>query len=135
VEIIVEVILQFIFEILLQLLAEVFCELGLRPVTEMFKGRRVQNPWLASVGYLLVGAAVGGLSLLLFKSSMIHNSFLRIVNLVVTPILAGLVMVAIGHLREKRGQQLVRLDRFGYGFIFAFGMALVRFLYATKPVT
>jgi len=37
-------------------------------------------------------------------------------------------MAMIGKIRGKRGQNLVRLDRFGYAFIFAFLMALVRFI-------
>ena len=132
-ELILEVILQFFFELFLQILAEIFCELGLRPFAEMFQRKQIRNPWLASIGYFLVGAAVGGISLLFFKSTLIQNPSLRIVNLIVTPVLAGLVMLSIGWLRQKRGQYLVRLDRFGYGFIFAFGMALVRFMYATRP--
>jgi hypothetical protein len=132
-ELFLEVMLQFIFELLLQLLGEFCCELGLRSLAEVFERRQVRNPWLASVGYFLLGAAVGGISLLIVSSTVIHNSVLRVLNLFLTPILAGLVMAAIGLLRRRKGQYLVRLDRFGYGFVFAFGMALVRFSFAAKP--
>ncbi len=40
-------------------------------------------------------------------------------------------MVLIGKLRTKRGQDLVLLDRFGYAFVFAFAMAVVRFAFAS----
>ena len=39
-------------------------------------------------------------------------------------------MVLVGRVRQKKGQNLVRLDRFGYAFVFAFAMALVRFIWA-----
>ena len=132
-EFILEAILQIFYELVLQLLAEVFAEIGFQSLAEVFKQRRIQNPWLASVGYFLLGALAGGVSLLIFKSTMIHSPAIRMVNLFLTPILAGLVMVLIGYLRQKKGRGLVRLDRFGYGFLFAFGMALVRFLYASRP--
>ena len=132
-EFILEAILQILYELVLQLLAEVFAEIGFQSLAEVFKQRRIQNPWLASIGYLLLGALAGGVSLLIFKSTMIHSPAIRMVNLFLTPILVGLVMVLIGYLRQKKGRGLVRLNRFGYGFLFAFGMALVRFLYASRP--
>jgi hypothetical protein len=39
-------------------------------------------------------------------------------------------MMLLGWFRLKKGQELVRLDRFGYAFVFAFAMALVRFIWA-----
>ena len=132
-EFILEVILQCCFEFLLQLFTEVFCELGFQSFAEVFKDRRLQNPWLAGPGYFMLGAAAGGISLIIFKATLIHDSTIRVLNLFLTPVLAGLLMTLIGWWRRKKGQYLVRLDRFGYGFLFAFGMALVRFLYAAKP--
>ena len=51
------------------------------------------------------------------------------VSLSIAPLLAGLVMSAIGSIRRGRGMPVIRLDSFAYGFIFAFGMALIRFLF------
>ncbi|HXF10711.1 MAG TPA: hypothetical protein VN625_08005 [Desulfuromonadaceae bacterium] len=130
-EAVLEVILQIFFELLLQFIGEVACEFGLQSLSEIF--HRKPNPWLAGIGYILLGAGIGGLSLLVARSTFIHHPTLRIANLFLTPLLAGLLMAAIGHWRRKRGQDLIRLDRFGYGFLFAFSMALVRFLYATRP--
>jgi len=49
---------------------------------------------------------------------------------IVTPIVAGAAMAVIGSLRRRRGLRLVRLDRFGYAYVFALVMALVRFHWA-----
>jgi hypothetical protein len=78
----------------------------------------------------LLGGLVGGLSLLIFPDSFLHTESLKLVNLFVTPVALGLIMVLIGKLREKKGQEKVKLDKFSYGFLFAFGMALVRFIWA-----
>jgi hypothetical protein len=36
-------------------------------------------------------------------------------------------MVALGAWRAQRGEPLLRLDRFSYGYLFALSQALVRF--------
>lgn len=48
-------------------------------------------------------------------------------DLILTPIAAGAVMAALGAGRRRRDQELIRLNRFPYGFLFAFAMAVVRF--------
>ena len=129
---ILEVILEFVLEIVLQVFGELFCELGTRMFPSLYQRDDKISPAFAAVGYCLLGSIIGGLSLFLFKNSFIHNSSFRVVNLFLAPFVAGIVMAGVGALRRKKGQSLVRLDRFGYGFSFAFGMALVRFLYAAK---
>ena len=122
-----EFLLEIIGEFLLQGTAEILFELGLRPVAEPF--RRQPNPWVAAVGYLLFGAIVGGLSLLLFPNHFVIATSLRVANLVVTPIAVGLLMAGVGALRARRGQSLLRIDRFAYGYLFALALAAVRFLF------
>jgi hypothetical protein len=39
-------------------------------------------------------------------------------------------MMFIGSWRRRRGQEVVRLDHFSYGFLFAICMAAVRFQWA-----
>ena len=122
-----EFLLEIIGEFLLQGAAEILFELGLRPVVEPF--RRQPNPWVAAIGYLLFGAIVGGLSLLLFPNHFVIATSLRVANLVVTPIAVGLLMAGVGALRARRGQSLLRIDRFAYGYLFALALAAVRFLF------
>ncbi len=46
------------------------------------------------------------------------------------PTETGVAMAVIGSLRRRRGQRLVRLDRFGYAYVFALMMALARYRWA-----
>ena len=114
----------------MQILAEVFIqvlfEFGIRSLLEPF--RRESSPVLAFFGYAMLGAIVGGISLHLIKEPFIKNHTLRLLNLMITPVLAGLIMAKFGRLKEKKGMDIIRLDKFGYGFIFAFTMTLTRFI-------
>ena len=127
-EFIFEVIFQFVGEILLQLCFQLLAELGVHSLADPF--RRPRNPALLTVGFILWGAIAGGISLLIFPSSPIANPMLRQINLIATPVAAGLAMMMVGKARLRKGQTLVRLDRFGFAFVFAFAMALVRFIWA-----
>ena len=118
------ILLQLLGEVLLQLFAETLFEIGFRAVAAPF--RRFANPCLASLGYLLLGAAVGALSLWPFPSLFIQSHVGRIVNVIITPALAGTFLAGLGAWREKRGQEILLINRFAYGALFALAMALVR---------
>ena len=123
-----EFLFQIIGEIVLQIVFEALAELGLHSLAEPF--RRPPNPWLAAFGYVLFGAAAGGLSLLAFPSHFVSSHSLRIANLIITPIAVGLLMCAMGAWRARREEPLLRIDRFTYGYLFAASLALVRFAFA-----
>jgi len=135
VEIIVEILLQlfgFLLEIfgeaLLQGAFELLAELGFHGLAEPIKRRGPLNPFLAAVGYLLYGAMAGGLSLLLPKLFIVPNVW-RLANLIVTPVICGYAMASLGRFRTRRGSAAMRLDTFSYGYLFALGMALVRYVW------
>lgn len=121
------VLLELLGEFLLQVAVEALVELGLHSVAEPF--RREPNPWLAALGYVLFGTLLGGASLLVFPANFTHGAW-RIVNLALAPVAAGLAMCLIGRWRARRGQDLLRIDRFAYGYLFALSLALVRFTLA-----
>lgn len=127
-ELIFEIIFQFLGELVLQALFELLAELGFHGLADTLK--RPRRPALSTVGFALWGAIAGGASLLIFPTSHIHDPMFRIWNLVLTPVALGLLMMLIGKFRRRKGQGLVRLDQFGYAFVFAFAMALVRFVWA-----
>lgn len=123
--------LEFLFEILgeflLQALGEALLEIGLHALAAPFK--RTPNPWLAALGYLLFGALLGGLSLLLFPHYLVPPPW-RLANLFLTPFAVGGLMVAMGHWRARRGEEVLRINRFVYGFLFAAALAVVRYVFA-----
>lgn len=103
-------------------------ELGLHAVAEPF--RKQPNVWVAVLGYLLLGGLVGALSLWIFPQHMTRDGWPRLVNLVVTPVLAGLAMTLMGRWRARRGDPVLRIDRFACGYLFALTVAVVRYNFA-----
>jgi hypothetical protein len=116
--------MEVLFELLLQVFMELFFEFGSRSLVAPFE--EMPNPWLAAVGYVLFGAVAGALSLWAFPALFIHAPMVRMINVAVTPLIAGASMAGIGAWRTARGQHTILLDRFVYGFLFALAMALVR---------
>ena len=129
-------------ELIIHILAwifEIFGELGLQLLTEIVaevfghanRRRRPRAepvaPWLAVVGCVVFGAIAGGISLWLVPELFLKNHWARIANVIVTPLISGVVMAWIGSWRRHHQGDLIRLDTFGYAFCFSLSMALVRF--------
>lgn len=123
-----EFLFELIVEFAVQFVVELLVELGLHSMREPF--RRAPSPWLAAPGYALLGAIAGGLSLLVFSQHLVSEP-LRLANVVLTPIAVGAAMMVVGAWRSKRGDAQLRIDRFGYGYLFALAMALVRYHFAS----
>ena len=126
----IEALLEILFEFLLQgvgeLLIEVFSHKRRRKTPSA-----PMHPVIAGCLWLVAGAAIGGGTLLLFPHSFIHSPTLRLVNLVLTPLMLGAIMALIGRRRLANGQELVPLDRFSNAALFALGMGIVRYMWAT----
>lgn len=123
-----EILLELLLELILQLCGELLAELGLRSLAQPF--RREPNIWAAALGYLLLGGVVGALSVWLMPEHLMRDGWPRLANLVVTPVLAGLAMSLLGLWRARRGEPLLRIDRFACGYLFALAVAVVRYNFA-----
>jgi|SoiMethySBSTD1v2_1073268.scaffolds.fasta_scaffold473575_1 hypothetical protein len=130
-ELILQIILEFFLEFVVQIVGEVFLEIGFQKLSAAPWARKALNATLAVLMYFGLGLIIGGFSILIFPHSFIRSSRLHGISLIITPLLAGLTMSGIGWWRERHGKPVIRLDTFAYGFIFAFGVALVRFLFTT----
>jgi hypothetical protein len=122
-----QLIIEVIGELLLQALVEVLVELGLHSVVEPLN--RKPKTWMAAIGYGIFGIVAGAFSLWIFPNNLTDPS-LRLANLLVTPLLVGGLMVALGAWRTRRHQATIGLDKFVYGYLFAFTFGLVRFFFA-----
>lgn len=119
-----EAIVELLLELVLQVIGEVLTEFGVRRVSRAFD--HTPSAWAAAIGYAILGAFVGFISILVVPA-LLASPVLRVANLIVTPLVAGATASMIGSWRHRRGQELVRLDRFAYGYLFALSMAIVRF--------
>jgi hypothetical protein len=126
-------LLSAIFEILGEAIFECICAaiiaLIWRPIQNAFEESEEVSPVLAAAGYLLLGFVCGGVSVYVFPHHLIHPSKIHGISHLISPVLTGLVMAQMGLLRRRKDQRVVRIESFWYGFTFAFGIALVRFLF------
>ncbi len=132
-----ELLLELLF-LFAELFGEVFIELAAAGLLDsVFRGiaRAFNAPWResparAAIRTALLGIMMGGLSLLVAPHPLVRPSRIRGVSLVVSPVITGLLLSLVGAALRRRGKAVVQIESFGYGFTFAFGMALVRFLLA-----
>lgn len=123
-----EILLQFLFELLLQGVFELLAEAGFHGLAAPFSKER--SAWATAIGHTIWGLIAGGVSLYLFPDAFLRAPGLRLANLAVTPAIAGLVMAQIGRWRDRRGDDILPLDRFGYAFLFALAMTATRYIWA-----
>jgi hypothetical protein len=119
-------IAEILGEFFLQIVFEFLAELIGHAIREPLRHPRTRNPIFAAIGYALFGILTGAASLALFPALFIPSPGLRLANLFLTPVIAGALMSLLGAWRKRRGQEIIRLDTFFYGFCFAMAMALVR---------
>ena len=119
-----EPLFELLLEFFIQIISEALTELGLHAMKEPFQ--RPPKPWLAAIGYALFGALAGIASLFIFPHHMVKAPALRWINIIITPLAAGSVMALLGAYRTRRGQRVLRIDRFWYGYLFALAFAAVR---------
>jgi len=129
IEAVLEVVLEVLGELLLQLFGEMLVQFGIRGVTKSLEYGS-KNTVAAIFGHVLLGAAIGAISLLAFPSHLVRDPTLRLVNAIASPLIAGVCMATIGGLLRRRGRATVRIESFGYGVAFAAAFALVRFAFA-----
>lgn len=123
-----EFLIEVVGEFILQIVLEVLVELGFQSFVEA--SRRPPSPWVSALGYTLLGGAVGAFSLMPFPSHLVASEGLRLANLIFTPAAVGLLMCGMGAWRARRGEPILRIDRFACGYLFALALAFVRFLFA-----
>lgn len=126
IEALIELILEIFGEVLLQLLVQLLVDLGEHSLAAHLQGTR--SPAAATAGHLLFGALLGGLSLLVLPGSLLHSDAARLACVVFAPLLAGALTTVIGVALKRRGRRTVSLERFFFGWLFAFTFALVRAL-------
>ena len=124
-----EFLLEIFLEFLIQIVGEVLLDVVLHASSRFVRAREALNALLTLIMYFGLGLFVGWLSILILPKAFVRSSNLHGISLLITPVLAGFTMSAIGGFRRRQGKLLIRLETFSCGFIFAFAMALIRLLF------
>ena len=116
-------------EVFFQVVVEAIVALVVRSVRNVLEESNAINPFLAGVGYFVLGIAFGIASLRVYPHPLFHPSKLHGISLVISPVITGFVMSQVGTVLRRKGKQAVRIESFGYGFTLAVGLAIIRFIY------
>jgi len=123
---IVELLIEFLIPLAGELVIDLLFHLGWR---RQRWAREAEYTILTAIMYFGIGLFVGWISISIFPRSFARSETLPGISLIIAPVLAGLVMAAIGSIRERQGKLVIRLESFSYGFVLALGTALVRFFF------
>jgi hypothetical protein len=114
------------WEVLSQIVVELLVELGFESMGESVRRRHRAHPVVALVGAAVMGGVAGLLTSLIWPTRFLQPGPLPGVSVIVSPLVTGLVMQQYG---RWRGPESSYLATFWGGACFAFGMALVRFVW------
>jgi hypothetical protein len=82
--------------------------------------------------YLLFGAGIGWVSVLIFPHVFLPYPWLRVANLAAAPLACGWTSYLFARWRQSRGQQADPPAHFFSGAMFALAFVIVRFILAKK---
>jgi hypothetical protein len=117
-----ELLLYFFLEIFGQAIGAVIFDIFFEPF------KKQPHPWLAGIGYAMIGATIGGLSLIFFPNYLIRSGW-RVVNLLFTPMLTGITMAFFRSPKTAR-PVIYQNPKFYYGLVFALSWLIIRLIYA-----
>ena len=123
-------LLEVFGEALLQIVLEALAEAGLHLARGQVEHSGSRSKWRLLLGYPILGAIAGALSLQVFSHSLAQGHNGRLATLLLAPLLAAATTVALGKWRSRRGQEPVNIDRMAYAYLFALGLAAVRYVWA-----
>jgi hypothetical protein len=122
-------VLDVIVGVLVECLGEVLFAIGGAVLQEAVSDENQSDRWLATLGYCLMGAVAGALSLLVLRQQLAPRLVVPGASLIVAPVCTGVVMNALGGWWVGRGNVRMALFTFWGGFWFALAMATVRLTY------
>jgi hypothetical protein len=124
---VVELIVEILFEAIWTGLGEALVEGLARAVGASFGRTDRQHPVAAGIGLLLMGAAAGGISAWAWPYQVAGTGPFPGISLIVSPLLNGLALEAIGRWRDRHHKPRTYLSTFWGAATFAFAVAAVRF--------
>lgn len=127
--------LEVVFELLFEFFGELILQLGFEALGDTFKlgwqrltGREKGTTVKREIGWSVVtGVVCGGLTLLIFPALAIHTPALQLLNLLVAPLVAGLLVERVRAWRESRPS--FSFPVFGYAALFGFAFAMTRWMF------
>jgi hypothetical protein len=121
---------------ILDIFAEALLEIGSGFLVSLLEraGRKLlstparRDRFFSAFLFVVFGASAGFVSVALFPHPLVHPSRFHGISLLISPIITGLVMFGTGRIELKLGRKPTQIETFWIGFVFAFALAIVRFV-------
>lgn len=126
------IILHFLFEVVLQILVELPFDwfVGMRES----KASQDSRPGRWYFVSILLGGAIGALSLWLFPNSLIQSSAGRVAYLVCAPVISAACALLLSRFRVSRSKDWINPRLHAWcAFWFTLALILIRFIYGHTP--
>jgi len=123
-------IMEPLLDALLELIAGAILDVISRLLSGVFDAVEAATPVVGTLIYASLGMFAGGCSILIFPHHLVHPARIPGISLVISPTLTGAALSLVGSFLRSRDRATTRIESFRYGFAFAFGMAVVRLLFA-----
>jgi hypothetical protein len=118
-----EVVGEFLITIIIEIIGDAF--FWFIPEKSSSKFYKFFIGWL----FAFVGLILGGVSTIAIPNLLIHSEILQILNIVLTPILVGILLSHWGKSRAMKEKRIGKIDKFYYGYTFALMITLSRFIF------
>ena len=123
-----DALLELVVEFVVEFISQVVIEIGFEWIAEFFRRRPTLSTVLAFIAIPLFGGLIGLILSNMFPQRILPRPTVPGISLLLSPLATGMVMKLFGDWRRSRGHQPTRLATFSGGALFAFSMALVRWL-------
>jgi hypothetical protein len=115
------IIIQFFIEVIVQVIFELPFDLFKSKTSE-----KTEKNFIIAILYVFAGVVVGCISLWVFPNSLIQNSWLRCVNLIVAP----LISYSLSKRLSKNKENVNPIIQARFAFLFTFSLVAVRLVYS-----
>jgi hypothetical protein len=123
--------MEFLFWLLIEFLVQVVGEIVFgffwEGIGHAFRWNRNAHPLLAAFGWMIIGAATGAVSVLIFPDPILQHTRFHGFSLIAAPFATGALMKFFGDQVRARGRETTSLMTFWSGSMFALAFAVVRF--------
>jgi len=127
-----EEILVLVIQVLIELLFNIVISAPFELASITAPSSKGDNPVIQAMIWLILGLAIGGVSIAVFSHSLISIGALRVFNLVAAPPTAAYLSQAIARRWTKSNPSINPRNHFWHAFCLTLGVAIVRFAYASR---
>ncbi|MBI2416408.1 MAG: hypothetical protein HYV28_00570 [Ignavibacteriales bacterium] len=126
--------MEIFFEVLLKwallFVAEIMSAFGMQRTAKFFEQKAGSKKVRFLIGYMGLGILLGELSINIAPHPILTTKYLRLTNMLITPILAGYLLSMLSRFRSKENVWWLQKTDFINGYLFVLSFEIFRHCFA-----